>query len=324
MRTIQVGVGGFGNRWMEVLSTADAAALIGIVDVNEEKLSAQGERYGVPKEARFTDLEEALAKLEPDLVVCVTPPAFHREVAEKAFSAGAHVLSEKPMAEAWSDCVAMVEAAEKAGRLFAVSQNYRYQPHTAAARDFLREGSLGEPEHVQVSFFKAPHFGGFREKMRYPLIVDMAIHHYDLMRAFLGDPEWTVAASRNPSWSWFGHDAAHHQVFRFRSGAVVSYSGSWCTTGPETTWTGDWRFECAGGALSIAGDKVLVTEGKSTRELNVPGSPGPQERVLEGFVRCGVGGGAPETHGRDNLKSMEMVFKSVESAETGKKVLFET
>ena len=324
MRGIQVGVGGFGNRWMEVLSTTDAVELAGIVDVNEETLNAQGERYGIPANSRFPDLDKALKELEPELVVCVTPPAFHRRVAEAAFSAGAHVLSEKPMAGTWSDCVAMVEAAEKAEKMLAVSQNYRYQAHTLAAREVVRGGELGEPEFVQVSFFKAPRFGGFREKMRYPLIVDMAIHHYDLMRAFLGDPEWAVVGSCNPSWSWFDHDAAHHQVFRFRGGAVVSYSASWCTTGQETTWTGEWRIECAKGALSIVGDKVLVREVKATRELEVPDGPGPQERLLDGFVSGAAEGRAPETHGRDNLKSMEMVFKSVESAETGEKVFFET
>ncbi len=323
MRAIQVGVGGFGNRWMEVLSSADAVELAGIVDVNESVLDAQGERYGVAKEARFTDLDAALKELKPELVVCVTPPASHREVAQAAFSAGAHVLTEKPMAGSWSDCLAMVEAAEKADRLFAVSQNYRCYPYVLAAREVLRGGELGEPEFVQVSFFKAPHFGGFREKMRYPLIVDMAIHHYDLMRAFLGDPEWTLVASCSPSWSWFEHDAAHHQLLRFRSGAVVSYTGSWCTTGEETTWTGDWRLECARGTLTIAGDKVFVKKGDSTREVAPPEHADAQERMLDAFVSSAGEGTAPETHGRDNLKSMEMVFKSVESAETGNKVLFE-
>ena len=54
MRVIQVGVGGFGNRWMEVLSSSDAVELAGIVDVNEHALGSQGERYGIAVEARFT------------------------------------------------------------------------------------------------------------------------------------------------------------------------------------------------------------------------------------------------------------------------------
>ena len=323
MRAIQVGVGGFGNRWMEVLSGAEAVELAGIVDVNESVLNSQGQRYDVLGEARFTQLDRALKELEPELVVCVTPPAFHRPVAEAAFSAGAHVLSEKPMAGNRSDCLAMVEAAEKSEKLLVISQNYRYRPLTLAVLDVIRGGELGEPEFVQVSFFKAPQFRGFRRKMRYPLIVDMAVHHYDLMRAFFGDPEWTVVGSQNPSWSGFEHDAALHQVFGFRKGAIVSYSGSWCTTGPETTWTGDWRIECSGGAVSIAGDKVLIRRNDFTREVELPAGPGPQERVLEAFVTAVAEGGTPETHGRDNLKSMERVFKSVESAETGKRVLFE-
>ena len=45
------------------------------------------------------------------------------------------------------------------------------------------------------------------------------------------------------------------------------------------------------------------------------------ERWIE--VLSAADGRLSETHGRDNLRSMEMV-KSVESAETGEKVLFET
>ena len=118
MRAIQAGVGGFGKRWMEVLSAADGTELAGIVDVNEQVLNSQGERYGVDEAVRFTDLDEALKELEPELVVCVTPPESRRRVAESAFSAGAHVLSEKPMAETWSDCVKMVEAAETGEKAF--------------------------------------------------------------------------------------------------------------------------------------------------------------------------------------------------------------
>ena len=40
----------------------------------------------------------------------------------------------------------------------------------------------GEVGTVTTEFFKAPRFGGFREQMAYPLLVDMAIHQFDLAR----------------------------------------------------------------------------------------------------------------------------------------------
>ena len=45
--------------------------------------------------------------------------------------------------------------------------------------------------------------------MPHPLIIDMSIHHFDLMRFFLGSDAVAISArSWNPPWSWFAGDAS--------------------------------------------------------------------------------------------------------------------
>ena len=86
-------------------------------------------------------------------------------------------------------------------------------------------------------FFKAPHFGGFREEMAHPLLVDMAIHAFDAARYLLGaDPVSVYCEAFNPAWSWYAGDAAadrglrvrrrralhlHRQLVRRRAGDLV-------------------------------------------------------------------------------------------------------
>src|SRR5207247_4890068 len=116
---------------------------------------------------------------------------------------------------------------------------------------------LGGVASVSVQFFKGPHFGGFREEMPYPLIIDMAIHHFDMMRFFLGrDATSVYGRSWNPPWSWYRGDASAAVTLKFGGDVVVSYNGSWCSVGMETPWNANWRFECENGVLVFQDDQV--------------------------------------------------------------------
>jgi predicted dehydrogenase len=132
-------------------------------------------------------------------VIDVTPPAFHQEISAIALEAGLPVLSEKPLANTLADAVAIVQKANESGVLHMVAQNYRYHVPVQTLKHVLASGEFGRVGSVSVEFFKGPHFGGFREEMAYPLIIDMAIHHFDLMRFLLeSDPVTTFGRSWDP------------------------------------------------------------------------------------------------------------------------------
>ena len=114
---------------------------------------------------------------------------------------------------------------------------------------------------MSCEFFKAPHFGGFREEMDHPLLVDMAIHQFDLARDLIGaEPVSVFCDGFNPAWSWFGGDAAANAVFAFEGGARFSFTGSWCSPGLETSWNGRWRVSASGGTALWDGDDEPVAE----------------------------------------------------------------
>lgn len=71
----------------------------------------------------------------------------------------------------------MAAEARQAGRVLMVGQNYRYSSPVQTLRSVIAQGALGRPGQAAVEFFRGPHFGGFRDVMPYPLVVDMAIHH---------------------------------------------------------------------------------------------------------------------------------------------------
>ncbi len=190
----------------------------------------------------FRTLESAVEATTPDVVVNLTPPEWHRPVVETALGLGCHVFGEKPIATTLEDAQALVRAAERAGRTYAVMQNRRFEHGIRTLRDGLAAGRIGSVTTLACDFFKAPHFGGFREAMESPLLLDMAIHQFDQARFVVGvDPVAVSCHEFNPAGSWYQGRAAAICTFELADGSVFSYRGSWSAEGFGTSWNGSWR-----------------------------------------------------------------------------------
>lgn len=337
MKVIQVGIGGMGDTWLRTVLQSAAVEHAALVEVNEAVARQQAEKYGLDRALIFRSLPEALAAVSADGVIDVTPPAFHREISTLALEARLPVLSEKPLASTLADATAIVQKANETGVLHMVAQNYRYHVPIQTLKQMLASGELGRVGAVTVEFFKGPHFGGFREEMAYPLVIDMAIHHFDLMRFLLeSEPVSAFGRSWNPSWSWFKGDASASVSLEFANGAVVAYNGSWCSTGKETSWNGNWRLECEGGVIWLQDDRVyvqprrdeLLDRGGYRQFKNdeigevKPVEPAyvAQAHLLHEFYEAVTQHKAAATTCQDNIKSLSLVFDVIKSFETGQPV----
>jgi predicted dehydrogenase len=202
-----------------------------------------------------------------------------------------------------------------------VAQNYRYSRPAQTLKRVLASGELGPVGAVSVSFFRGPHFGGFREAMPYPLVVDMAIHHFDMLRFFLGaDPIGLVGRSWNPPWSWFRGDASTSLIIDFPGNVVASYRGSWCAQGGDMPWNGQWRFDCAAGIVELRDDRVWTQRtGEARQEAALVDMPlTGQAYLLHDFVAAIRTGVPPATNCFDNIKSLQVVFDAVDAFERQK------
>jgi predicted dehydrogenase len=330
VRVLQVGAGGFGATWLRALATLrDEAELIGLVDHAPEVLDAAGDSAGVPPGARFTDIAAALAADRADMALVVVPPEAHREVATACLHAGLPVLVEKPLAGRWEDCLALAEASARARCELAVSQNYRYRPVIETARSVLASGRLGPIGQAHVQFWLHHDFRGtFRQAMEHPLILDMAVHHFDLIRYVTGlEPRAVAAQTWNPPWSQFAGDASANCTFTMDNGARVVYTASWHPRGQATDWNCVWRIEAQRGYLLLDRDEVRLYEGTDPHR---PGSGAEEEvvplvdlahsdqaAVLMDFARAMRSRRPAATTARDNLRSIEMVFAALQAANSG-------
>ena len=248
-----------GNTWLNAVLQSAEVEYAGFVEINDTTAQAQAERYNLDPALIFRSLDDALAAVSTDGVLDITPPQFHKSVAFTALDAGIPVLSEKPLADSPASASQIVRKANETGVLHMVAQNRRYSIPAQTLKQVLTSGEMGTIASVSVEFFKGPHFGGFRDEMPYPLIIDMAIHHFDMLRFFLESEALSIfGRSWNPPWSWYKGDASASLSFAFANNVMVSYNGSWCSTGAETAWNAHWRFDCDRGVILMHDDQVYT------------------------------------------------------------------
>ncbi|WP_279582293.1 Gfo/Idh/MocA family protein [Fodinicola feengrottensis] len=194
-----VGAGSMGRAWLAAVQADPLVRLAGVVDIDIDQDAARTAVADLGMDVPIgADAVAVAAATGARAIVNVTVPAAHLPVTMAALRAGLPVLGEKPAASTLAEAVRLATVAEQTGQLFMVSQSRRWNPRVFALRAMV-EG-LGAVGSVTTEFFRAPRFGGFRDQMRQPLLVDMAIHSFDTARFLLAaEPVSVTCQSWNPS-----------------------------------------------------------------------------------------------------------------------------
>ena len=330
-RAIVVGAGGISKVWFEALA-AEQVGVAAVVDLDKSRAQSRIDEFKLAAMAS-TNLSAAIKKHRPDFVIDLTVPDSHCAVTCKALRLGCHVIGEKPMAPTMAQAMRMVAASEKSGKLYMVSQSRRWDVNHELTRRMAGGGVIGDITSLNCDFYIGAHFGGFRDEMQSPLILDMAVHHFDLARYLSGaDPLAVYAREFNPAGSWYKGDAAASCIFEMTNGIVFTYRGSWCAEGFHTSWNGDWRIIGSRGTILMEKDQlprgqaVAGGEGfhRPLKDVELP--PGRLEhaqfrgslREMLAFLRTGA---RPQTECRDNIKSLAMVLAAIESSRKGRRVV---
>jgi predicted dehydrogenase len=328
-----VGCGEISGQWFHALQSRPDVTIVGLVDLNESMTQRCREGFGLHDARTGTDLPAMLEALRPDIVFDCTVPAARASVVEAALRHGCHVLSEKPIAASMAEARRLQEAAQAAGRTFAIMQNRRYYRSIRTLNAFLAAESIGELTTLNSDFYIGAHFSGFRQQMRHVLLLDMAIHTFDHARFISGaDPVSVYCREWNPRGSWYTHGASAVAIFQMSNGLVYTYRGSWCAEGLGTTWECDWRAIGTRGTATWDGGEKLRAQRPGAAEgliypvvdVPVPAAEWIGEEAHSGcihhFLDCLHAGRTPETDCADNIKSLAMVFAAIESAETDRTV----
>ncbi|MCG9895690.1 MAG: Gfo/Idh/MocA family oxidoreductase [Fimbriimonadaceae bacterium] len=332
-RAILVGAGGMGGAWAGMMKPRKDVEQAAWVDIAPGRAAEQAAKFGLDVWTG-TDLKAAIQEVEADFVIDVTIPEAHRETVVTALDAGLPVIGEKPMAASMADAGEMVRAARRNGLLYMVSQSRRWMGSVPRLMPLIP--AIGPLQTLNCDFYLGAHFGGFRDEMESPLILDMSIHHFDSARQYLGlNPVAVYCEEYNPGWSWYKGDVSAACIFEMEGGLRFNYRGSWCAEGQATSWNGRWEFYGRDGYIKWDGEgdidaEQLTGEGDfivTTRRLEVAPEPEGYQGGIEGslteFLNALETGRTPQCSCEDNIWSLAMVFAAVKSSREGRRVKVE-
>ena len=128
------------------MSKSDVVSCAGIYDIDPAKTEL-ARLYGLHA---YGSAEELLADKEVDLVVIAVPNDLHEYYVVKCLEAGKNVICEKPVAMSCESLDRMISAAERAGKIFSVHQNRRWDSYYVTMKRLAEEGELGEVLSVET------------------------------------------------------------------------------------------------------------------------------------------------------------------------------
>jgi predicted dehydrogenase len=100
----------------------------------------------------FTNLQDAILNLTPDLVIVNTPPHLHFEETKLALEMGCHVVVEKPFATSLSEAEILIKLAEQKAKMLTAFQNRRWDSDFLTVKKLKDSGILGKWNHFESYF----------------------------------------------------------------------------------------------------------------------------------------------------------------------------
>lgn len=313
------------------------AELVAVCDTDPAALQAAVARTGA---RGYASLDALLAEAEAvgvDAVILTTPSGLHPQQAIAVAAAGRHVVTEKPMATRWEDGKRMVQACDAAGvHLFVVKQNRR-NPTLQLVKRAVEQGRFGRIYMVNVNvFWTRPQSyydsAAWRGTWEFDggAFMNQASHYVDLLDWLVGPVEslqaYTATLARNIQVEDTGVVS-----LRWRAGALGSMN--------VTMLTYPQNLE---GSITILGEKGTVrlggvavnridhwqfaephaddaeVEQASYETTSVYGFGHP--KYYENVIATLRGAAAPETDGREGLRSLEILIATYLSARDGRRV----
>jgi len=324
-----IGLGRMGQLYTNLLSSQiNGAKLYAVAEIHEQARSRVAGEFDITR--AFADFHELLALPELDAVIIATPTSTHHDLVVAAAEAGKAILCEKPLALTLAETRSAQEAVARAQVPLQVGFMRRFDAAYQKAKTLIDSGQIGFPVT-----FKSLSRDPFCPRPEYAdpaksggLILDMAIHDFDLARWLMSSEVERVTAEGNTLVckvleSVGDIDNALINM-RFVSGALGNIEVS-----RNAFYGYDIRTEILGseGAVTVGVHQytpvLLLTRAGAQHDI----TPYLMERFgdayrkqLQHFVDCLTNGQPPLVSGADALAAYEIGVAATRSFQTGRPI----
>ena len=176
-----VGAGSFGKNHLRVIHNSPHAELAGVLDLDPARAAEMAAPYGCPV---FGSLEELAGRA--GAAVIATPTVTHADLGCRLMELGLDVMIEKPVSNTLAGASALVETAERHGRILQVGHLERFNPAILAL-----EAVMTTP-----LFFEVHRLSEFSPRsLDVDVVLDLMIHDLDILLALTGHKPEEIRAA---------------------------------------------------------------------------------------------------------------------------------
>jgi predicted dehydrogenase len=284
-----------------------------VCDVNEARAEEVATEKGIPRV--FTDHQQMLSEVKPDITVIATPNVYHKPMTIDALRAGSHVLCEKPLALTYADAREMLDLAESKGLVLNAGTHYRWSDPMQAAKAHVDAGFFGEIYAVRTVWHRRsgiPGYGSWFTRNSLSgggSLLDIGIHALDRALYLMGFPQpvtvsgatfsklgprglglggWGSDIQKPSPDAIFDVDDLSWAFIRFDTGAVLQLQVSWAVNNKDQFFTEIYGTD--GGAVVGSQNDVelytIMNGQESDIKVSVPkGRTGSYTALVRNFVR---------------------------------------
>ncbi|GAC1516915.1 MAG: Gfo/Idh/MocA family oxidoreductase [Gemmatimonadaceae bacterium] len=149
IRVAVVGLG-FGAEFLPIYQRHPYTELYAICQRSPVALKEVGDKFGVTR--RYTSYDELLEDPAVDAVHINTPIAIHASMSLAALAAGKHTACTVPMATTVDECVQLVGAERRSGKVYMMMETAVYTREFLHVEEMARAGALGK-----IQFLRGAH-----------------------------------------------------------------------------------------------------------------------------------------------------------------------
>jgi predicted dehydrogenase len=181
--------------------------LVGVVDVDEERVHDVAENLGVPA---YTDLDHFLDETRPDALSIVVPTVRHLEVSKKAMEQGVHLLIEKPVTASTEEAEELLRIASDRNLILQVGHIERFNSAVQQVREMVND----------PIFIQSRRMGPFSSRISdVGVVLDLMIHDVDIILSLVHSPIAEISAMGRCVRTNY-EDIASAQI-RFENGTIA-------------------------------------------------------------------------------------------------------
>jgi len=205
-------------------------------------------------------------------------------------------------------------------------------------RQAVQSGAIGELQAIRILFRQyvpdilRPEHPLYQ--LEHSILIDMANHHFDLIRFVTGQEFSKVIAFQYPTpENKFHHPSSAFCLLTLNNRVPVTWDGDWCHCDPRTSWEGDWEFIGSEARMFWRGEQDAKNNNQYHPAISIQRDDGLPERipfqesigdrrvpVVDHFIESIVHGRQPEPSVWDNQKVLQAIFGSIESVTSGTEV----